>query len=130
MVGSRADFSIGSNHWISVHKMVFLSKALVAAACASSALAVDVIVQSQGGNVTGKFGHPYGYGFLHEVSAHTIFIETTFTDRSLGYQQLRRRWYLRRVDPESCIPVQQRVQCFHGTLLPCQQSRPQHPISR
>lgn len=34
----------------------------------TSVLAVDILVQSSGGNVTGKFGHPYGYGFLHEVS--------------------------------------------------------------
>jgi alpha-N-arabinofuranosidase len=47
--------------------MAFFSKALVAAVCVASALAVDIVVQSTGGNVTGKFGHPYGYGFLHEV---------------------------------------------------------------
>ncbi|KAF1936247.1 alpha-N-arabinofuranosidase A precursor [Clathrospora elynae] len=46
--------------------MVFFKKALVAATCVTSALAVDVAVQSSGGNVTGKFGHSYGYGFLHE----------------------------------------------------------------
>ncbi|CAO2647333.1 Nn.00g082550.m01.CDS01 [Neocucurbitaria sp. VM-36] len=46
--------------------MVSLKQALVAATCATSALAVDIIVQSSGGNVTGKFGHPFGYGFLHE----------------------------------------------------------------
>jgi alpha-N-arabinofuranosidase len=47
--------------------MVFLKKALVAATAATSALAADIIVQSTGGNLTGKFGHSYGYGFLHEV---------------------------------------------------------------
>jgi alpha-L-arabinofuranosidase len=47
--------------------MVLIRQAVVAAACIASAVAVDVIVQSSGGNVTGKFGHPYGYGFLHEV---------------------------------------------------------------
>ncbi|KAH7353128.1 alpha-N-arabinofuranosidase A precursor [Pyrenochaeta sp. MPI-SDFR-AT-0127] len=46
--------------------MVSFKNALVAATCAASAAAVDIIVQSSGGNVTGKFGHPYGYGFLHE----------------------------------------------------------------
>ncbi|RYN36843.1 Alpha-L-arabinofuranosidase A [Alternaria arborescens] len=45
--------------------MVFL-KGIAAAACATSALAADIIVQSSGGNLTGKFGHSYGYGFLHE----------------------------------------------------------------
>ena len=48
--------------------MVFLGKALAAASCVSSALGLDIIVKSAGGNVTGKFDHPYGYGFLHEVS--------------------------------------------------------------
>ena len=52
----------------SVVKMVSLKRALVAATCVSSAFAVDIIVQSSGGNVTGNFGHPYGYGFLHEVN--------------------------------------------------------------
>lgn len=47
--------------------MGLLKKVIVAATCASSALAVNVIVRSAGGNATGKFGHPYGYGFLHEV---------------------------------------------------------------
>ncbi|KAJ4377464.1 hypothetical protein N0V83_000289 [Neocucurbitaria cava] len=46
--------------------MVSIKKALVAATCVTSALGVDIIVQSSGGNVTGKFGHPFGYGFLHE----------------------------------------------------------------
>jgi alpha-N-arabinofuranosidase len=47
--------------------MTFLVRALAAASCIASVVAVDVVVQSSGGNVTGKFGHPYGYGFLHEV---------------------------------------------------------------
>jgi alpha-N-arabinofuranosidase len=47
--------------------MVFLKRALIAATAATSALAADIIVQSTGGNKTGKFGHSYGYGFLHEV---------------------------------------------------------------
>jgi alpha-N-arabinofuranosidase len=47
--------------------MVFL-KGIAAAACATSALAADIIVQNSGGNQTGAFGHSYGYGFLHEVS--------------------------------------------------------------
>ncbi|OAL46954.1 glycoside hydrolase, partial [Pyrenochaeta sp. DS3sAY3a] len=46
--------------------MGFFSRAIVAATCISSTIAVDIIVQSSGGNLTGKFGHPYGYGFLHE----------------------------------------------------------------
>lgn len=46
--------------------MVFL-KGLVAAACATAVLAADIIVHSSGGNKTGKYGHDYGYGFLHEV---------------------------------------------------------------
>jgi hypothetical protein len=52
--------------------MVFLKQALAAATCITSAVAVDVLVQSSGGNVTGKFGHPYGYGFLHEVSPSSV----------------------------------------------------------
>ncbi|EUC33362.1 glycoside hydrolase family 51 protein [Bipolaris zeicola 26-R-13] len=43
-----------------------LLKAFVAAACATTALAADIVVHSSGGNQTGKHGHPYGYGFLHE----------------------------------------------------------------
>jgi alpha-N-arabinofuranosidase len=50
--------------------MMILGRALVAASCVASALAVDIVVQSTGGNVTGKFGIPYGYGFLHEVREH------------------------------------------------------------
>ncbi|KAK5684519.1 hypothetical protein LTS10_004389 [Elasticomyces elasticus] len=46
--------------------MVSLKVAAIAAACAASVAAVDISVSSLGGNVTGKFGHPYGYGFLHE----------------------------------------------------------------
>lgn len=45
-----------------------MKQALVAAACIASCTAVDIRVASSGGNLTGKFGHPYGYGFLHEVS--------------------------------------------------------------
>jgi len=52
----------------SIDKMAFLTRALVAASCIASALAVDIVVQGSGGNLTGKFGRPYGYGFLHEVS--------------------------------------------------------------
>jgi alpha-N-arabinofuranosidase len=51
----------------SIDTMTFLVRALAAASCIASAVAVDIVVQSSGGNVTGKFGHPYGYGFLHEV---------------------------------------------------------------
>ncbi|EMD92463.1 glycoside hydrolase family 51 protein [Bipolaris maydis ATCC 48331] len=43
-----------------------LLKGFVAAACATTALAADIVVHSSGGNQTGKHGHPYGYGFLHE----------------------------------------------------------------
>ncbi|KAL1605238.1 hypothetical protein SLS60_004782 [Paraconiothyrium brasiliense] len=46
--------------------MVILRHALAVAACAAQAVAVDVFVKSSGGNETGKFGHPFGYGFLHE----------------------------------------------------------------
>jgi alpha-N-arabinofuranosidase len=53
--------------------MVFL-KGIVAAACATSALAADIIVQSSGGNLTGKFGHSYGYGFLHEVNDQKLYL--------------------------------------------------------
>ena len=47
--------------------MVVLKQAFAAAALAAQAVAVDIIVKSSGGNETGKFGHPFGYGFLHEV---------------------------------------------------------------
>lgn len=47
--------------------MGVFSRAIVAATCISSTIAIDIIVQSSGGNLTGKFGHPYGYGFLHEA---------------------------------------------------------------
>lgn len=67
--------------------MTFLSKALLAATCLTSALAVDVVVQSSGGNVTGKFGHPYGYGFLHEVGNSYIDLRS-FSLTITGYQQL------------------------------------------
>lgn len=47
--------------------MTILGRALVAASCIASALSVDVVVQSSGGNSTrDKYGHVYGYGFLHE----------------------------------------------------------------
>ncbi|USW55231.1 Putative alpha-L-arabinofuranosidase, glycoside hydrolase superfamily [Septoria linicola] len=46
--------------------MLNLNHVLVAAACVASCTAVDIQVASSGGNLTGKFGHPYGYGFLHE----------------------------------------------------------------
>jgi alpha-N-arabinofuranosidase len=52
--------------------MGVFKKAFVAATYATSALAADIIVQSSGGNVTGKFGHKYGYGFLHEVCLPNI----------------------------------------------------------
>lgn len=47
--------------------MGLFAKAFLAATAVASVGAVDIIVQSNGGNQTGKFGHPYGYGFLHEV---------------------------------------------------------------
>jgi alpha-N-arabinofuranosidase len=53
--------------------MVFL-KGLVAATCATTAVAVDIIVSASGGNQTGKFGHSYGYGFLHEVNHHHPYL--------------------------------------------------------
>jgi hypothetical protein len=48
-------------------KMVVFRYVFAAAACAAQVLGVDIIVKSAGGNETGKFGHPFGYGFLHEV---------------------------------------------------------------
>lgn len=47
--------------------MGLLAKAFLAAAAVASVGAFDISVQSSGGNQTGKHGHPYGYGFLHEV---------------------------------------------------------------
>jgi len=46
--------------------MTILGRAFVAASCIASALAVDIVVQNSGGNLTGQFGFKYGYGFLHE----------------------------------------------------------------
>ncbi|PSN70732.1 glycoside hydrolase [Corynespora cassiicola Philippines] len=46
--------------------MVQLKQAFAAATYIAGAAAFDIIVKSSGGNLTGKFGHPYGYGFLHE----------------------------------------------------------------
>ena len=60
-------FGRSAIHRLLIAKMVFL-KGIAAAACATSALAADIIVQNSGGNQTGAFGHSYGYGFLHEVS--------------------------------------------------------------
>jgi hypothetical protein len=56
----------------SIVKMGFTKKAFLAAVCIASTAAYDIVVQSTGGNVTGKFGHPYGYGFLHEVNSQLI----------------------------------------------------------
>lgn len=61
--------------------MVAIKHAFAAAAVAAQAVAVDIIVKSSGGNETGKFGHSFGYGFLHEVrlqlwpKATTMLIE-------------------------------------------------------
>lgn len=47
--------------------MVNFQRVFVVATCIASTVAIDIVVKSSGGNVTGKYGHPYGYGFLHEV---------------------------------------------------------------
>jgi len=52
--------------------MGFFTKAFLAATAVASVGAVDVVVQSAGGNQTGKFGHSYGYGFLHEVDMNLL----------------------------------------------------------
>jgi hypothetical protein len=68
--------------------MGLFAKAFLAAAAVASANAIDISVKSDGGNQTGKFGHSYGYGFLHEVSHdNTALPESLLND--LGYQQLR-----------------------------------------
>ncbi|KAF7197584.1 Alpha-L-arabinofuranosidase A [Pseudocercospora fuligena] len=46
--------------------MVALSRAALTAACIACSAAYEISVKASGGNVTGKFGHPFGYGFLHE----------------------------------------------------------------
>lgn len=46
--------------------MISLKQAIVVYGCIASSAAVDIVVQSHGGNVTGLKGHPFGYGFLHE----------------------------------------------------------------
>ena len=75
--------------------MGLFAKALLAAAAVASVGAVDISVQSTGGNQTGKFGHSYGYGFLHEVdtvnSPSFVVISLTI----LGHKQFRRWWHLR-----------------------------------
>ena len=51
--------------------MPSLKDFLVLTLCIGSAVAVHIDVASSGGNATGnqeRFGHAYGYGFLHEVS--------------------------------------------------------------
>lgn len=52
--------------------MGLFAKAFLAAAAIASANAIDISVKSDGGNQTGKFGHSYGYGFLHEVSLYDM----------------------------------------------------------
>ena len=52
--------------------MGLFAKAFLAAAAVVSVGAIDISVKSDGGNQTGKFGHSYGYGFLHEVSLDDI----------------------------------------------------------
>jgi len=50
--------------------MGLFAKVFLAATAVASVGAVDIAVQSTGGNLTGKYGHQYGYGFLHEVNMH------------------------------------------------------------
>jgi hypothetical protein len=102
-------------------KMVFVKHGalatLAAATCISCAVAVDIVVQASGGNVTGKFGHPYGYGFLHEVSPSSMawhgmaydgwgYCSTLTLTLIRGYQQLGRWRHIRRAHPEPRVPVQ------------------------
>lgn len=67
--------------------MGLFAKAFLAATAVASVGAVDVVVQSSGGNQTGKFGHQYGYGFLHEVDASNLnaptFADNTRTSTTL-----------------------------------------------
>lgn len=49
--------------------MGLFAKAFLAATAVATVSAVDISIKSDGGNQTGKFGHSYGYGFLHEVSS-------------------------------------------------------------
>lgn len=98
----------------------FLRKAFVATTCISAGFAVDVSVQNSGGNATGKFGHPYGYGFLHEVDIVILALCEKSLMRLSGYQQFRRWWHIRRVDPKSSISIQQEVQRFNSALFPSQ----------
>ncbi|KAF1959288.1 glycoside hydrolase, partial [Byssothecium circinans] len=46
--------------------MGLFRQAFAVAICIANTVAIDVAVKSSGGNVTGKFGHPFAYGFLHE----------------------------------------------------------------
>lgn len=55
--------------------MGLFAKAFLAAAAVASVGAVDISVKSDGGNQTGKFGHSYGYGFLHEVNSDIITVQ-------------------------------------------------------
>lgn len=65
-----------------------LLKGFVAAACATTALAADIVVHSSGGNQTGKHGHPYGYGFLHEVFLLASQLAQPILTDAPGHQQL------------------------------------------
>ena len=53
--------------------MGLFAKAFLAATAVASVSAIDISVKSDGGNQTGKFGHEYGYGFLHEASPLEVY---------------------------------------------------------
>lgn len=53
--------------------MGLFAKVFLAATAVAAAGAVDINVQSSGGNLTGRHGHQYGYGFLHEVSLVAVY---------------------------------------------------------
>lgn len=60
--------------------MGLFAKAFLAATAVASVSAVDVSIKSDGGNQTGKFGHSYGYGFLHEVSLNATLWKCSLTN--------------------------------------------------
>jgi hypothetical protein len=68
--------------------MGFSKQAFLAAVCIASTAtaAFDIVVQSSGGNATDKFGHPFGYGFLHEVSQKHLRTGLLADSPNIGYQ--------------------------------------------
>jgi hypothetical protein len=73
----------------------------VFAVLAATAQAVDIVVSSSGGNDTTRMP----YGLMHEVSLQLEYkTRLHWFSQILGYQQLRRRWHLCRIDQQPRLP--------------------------